>query len=887
MPTTTGELAERLTRFCVETLEALERHHLPGWQIPRTFAGHEVGADVRADACFTLAHLADAGVAEVAGEPVDTVLTRLLGRVDGRSTHTFFSYRIAETLLRGGPFAGNRLAAGLDDGQRAELERAVDSSDWLELLDAKVLPRNYAAVLARCELGRHRLGLIDDTATLDRLVDRARKVLAGNPRRALDDSNDRIGRYDIYTADVWLFCEPLAPLLGPVWGEGLAAALDLVLLVGARDGSAVAWGRSVGDLSAALTLELGALALSEGHAGERDGVWLRRATDAAATVMAGFDPDGVSTAHRGRNQDSYRGPARRLQLTLDLLGKVAWAAGALGRAPADLQAAPIAEAYPEGDHWVSFEDGRPAGVWAHRSTGVDTVVPFVGTTRSHYLPALHQPGTWEVPVDRDLPCWTPLVVAGFRRHTAGGVPTSVVHEPGAVTVAWDGFPVSGKGLDGDDPGPPLPGTRTVRLAVEGRTVVVEDRLTFERPPTAVGLAVPEVAGRPLRVEWDCASPHLATAVTVEGLGEWRTPTGEIGRVHQIDLEPATELAYTARVTPLLRVASTEPDHHYSRSLYRPLADRAVIARRPPVGWRARPTDRLADADVLHLHWPEWLAFDDLDTHRAVIDRLADADVPVVWTAHNLTPHEKRPEAFDPIYQAWAGAVRGVIHHSAWGQERMRDRYRFRDDCLHQVIPHGHFGGLWARAGLPSRDEAEERLDLAPAALRIGVVGAPRAEKLVQVVIDAVAACRRDDVELVCWSLGPGDTVPDDPRITIAEPYAMVEPAAYATRLATCDVLALVFDPDGEMLGTGAAADAVGLGLPALRSDWGYLVEALGDAGLPAGHTVDSVAAAIDALTPETLDRARAAALARRADLDWAALADDTFALFEQAVLSRH
>ena len=28
----------------VETLEALERHHLPGWRIPRTFAGHAVGS---------------------------------------------------------------------------------------------------------------------------------------------------------------------------------------------------------------------------------------------------------------------------------------------------------------------------------------------------------------------------------------------------------------------------------------------------------------------------------------------------------------------------------------------------------------------------------------------------------------------------------------------------------------------------------------------------------------------------------------------------------------------------------------------------------------------------------------------------------------------------
>lgn len=883
--TTPATLADRLTDACVATLEAAERTHLPGWRIPRTFAGHEVAADVRADVCFTLTHLADAGVSEVAGTPIDDVLRRLLAEVDGRSTHTFFSYRIAETLLRHGPLAGNPLVEGFSDAQVAELVQAIDSSDWLELMDAGVLPRNYAAVLSRCALGQHRLGLSDGTEALDRLVDRARAVLEENPRRALDDSNDRIGRYDIYTADVWLFCEPLGPLLGPVWEEGLRAALDLVLAVGARDGSAVAWGRSVGDLSAALTLELAALALAEGLAPGREGVWLRRAVGAADTVLAGFDAEGVSTAHVRRTQDSYRGPARRLQMTYDLLGKVAWAAGALRRGPAEVRPAPVAEAYPRADRWIAFEDARPAGAWAHRSAGADLVVPFVGTTRSHYLPAPHQPGTWEVPVDRDLPCWTPLVVAGLRRHTAGGVPASVQHGPDGVTARWDELPVSGKGLDGDEPGPPLPGTRTARLRVEGRSLVLDDHLTFERPPTAVGLAVPEAEGRPLRVEWSCPTPHATTTVDVGGLTEWRSFTGEIARVHQIDLDPATELAYSVRVTPLLRVATTEPDHHYSRSLYGPMAGTVVITP-PPVGWRAPAGARLRDVDVLHAHWPEWLAFDDLAAHEAIIEQLADADVPVVWTAHNLTPHQKRPEVYDAIYAAWAEAAAGVVHHSAWGEARMRDRYRFAEDCLHAVIPHGHFGDLWAGAGLPSRAEAETRLGLAPAGLRIGVVGAPRAEKLVQEVLDGVAACGRDDVQLACWSLGPDDVVPDDPRIVVAAPYREVQPAAYATRLAACDVLALVFDPDGEMLATGAAADAIGLGLPALRSDWGYLVETLGGAGIPVGHTAGSIAAALDALTDADLAAARAAAEARRPELDWRTLAPRTVDLFEQVVLTR-
>ena len=46
------------------------------------------------------------------------------------------------------------------------------------------------------------------------------------------------------------------------------------------------------------------------------------------------------------------------------------------------------------------------------------MVPFVGATRSQYLPALHRPGRWEVPVDRDLPTWTPLVIDRLKALSA-------------------------------------------------------------------------------------------------------------------------------------------------------------------------------------------------------------------------------------------------------------------------------------------------------------------------------------------------------------------------------------------------------------------------------------------------------------------------------------
>ncbi len=74
---------------------------------------------------------------------------------------------------------------------------------------------------------------------------------------------------------------------------------------------------------------------------------------------------------------------------------------------------------------------------------------------------------------------------------------------------------------------------------------------------------------------------------------------------------------------------------------------------PPIGTFARSGVTLDQLDALHLHWPEWFAMDDLDEHRRLVAQLAEHRIPVVWTAHNLTPHDKRPDAFDPIYQVWA------------------------------------------------------------------------------------------------------------------------------------------------------------------------------------------------------------------------------------------
>lgn len=860
-PATVVDVRDALRDLVVEQLEHLVAHHLPGWRVPRVFAGHPVGPDVRADLAFTLGFLADAGVDDVAGTALADAIATVLRPIDGRATHSFFSYRVAETLARYGPFDGNTLTRGWTDAERANLARACRSDGYIRRYERGQLPRNYAAVLARVELARQRIGLLDDAAALDRLVAATRELFEANPSGYLDDSQSGIGRYDIYTADVYLFTRPLADRLGPVWRRGFASALALVERTMAGNGAAITWGRSIGALATCLTAELGALALAEGLTDE-PAAWLAR-TDLATRRFHDWVHEGLITAHQHRSTYAYRGPHRRLQMTLDCLGKLAEAAALLTRAPQpQLAAAPLAEVLPDRHELVVLDPEHHAGVWTFRSRHLAFVVPFVGATVSDYLPAPRNPGLFEVPVDAMLPTGVPFLWSRGAQHVGGGLPASVVPAGDGLVATYDGFPGSYE-LERAADAQPFPGQRRVTYRVDGRTLCVEEALRFDEPPDALALQLTETAGRPLRVELTADVPHTTTTVDVSGLKEYRSFWAELPVVHQIDVEPASDVTIRWSATPLLRVASSAAPHHYARAVFEPLsADVRHVAFPAEAFLAAGARERgalLRAIDVLHLHWPEWFLRHDAGAHREAVEALAEHDVRVLWTQHNLEPHTKRD--LHELYATWAAAADAVVHHSEWGMAQCLDRYAYRPGALHRVVPHVHWGHDIAPDADLDRAEIEADLGLPPCAIRIGVLGAPRREKRVGRLMRAFARTRRDDLGLFVTSLR-NEEVPDDPRIT-AIPYVQTSRRRYNAYLATMDVLALPFAPTG-MLTTGLVGDVVGAGIPALVSSWPYLAEALGDAGIPMGDTVDEMTAALEALDAPALARARAASAALQA-----------------------
>ena len=855
-------LADSIAAWTRCQVETLIEQYCPAWQVPRMFAGHPVGSDVRADLAYTVGLLEAAGEPIVAGLAAGEAVATVLRSIDGPATHTFFSYRVAETLARYGRFTDNPLLAGWSEAERANVAEACDSSAWIALLDQGALPANYAAVLARCELARCGLGLPVDEASLARLVDRLAALFTRHPRGWHDDSPAGAGRYDIYMADLYLFAEPLAASsrfgaqLAASWLHGMDCVLDLVEKIGARNGAAFPWGRSTGALALCMTMELGALAAGRGL---RDpAFWLGR-TAHAFERFQDWMSGGLIAAHRNRSPYSYRGIHRWLQMTLDALGKLAWAAVALRRAAATLEPAPSSALFPLHDELVAFSDSPCAGVWTYRSRAMGFVLPIVGSTLNDYLPSPQAPGLLEVPVEIDLPTGVPLLVRGGTRFTCGGAPRSMTHEPGRVRLVWDRFPQAGV-WDCTPETPALAGSRTVEIEVCGAELRAEEELRFTEIPDDVGFQFADSAARPLRVTFTSEQPHRVTTIDTAGLKEYRSFWGELRRVHQVDFEPAAEIHFGWTVAPILRVATSVSRHHYNRGLYDPLAGR-VAESQFPFEWLGDPAAAdeayLRQQDIFHLHWPEWISHS-IDVHRALLARLRAADVRIVWTQHNLVPHY-RDAALTEVYQLWAGAADALIHHSSYGARRMTERYAFRSDAIHRVIPHPHFGHLMAAGLAADRTAVEGELGLPACAIRLGIVGAPRPEKDVQLVLDAFAACRRRDLGLFVTSLGPNDRVPNDPRIT-ALPYEMTDRSTYDRRLCVLD--ALVFPiRAGDLLTSGVVGDAVGAGLPSVVSDWEFLREILGDAALCYGSTQAELTRCFETLAPERLARAAAAARA--------------------------
>lgn len=870
-----GEIADRLLRFVESGLTDFADYVAPGLRLPGSYAGHAIADDTRADLLYVMGLLTEAGVSHVAGADLQSEAINLLDDVTGTEVEGFYSYRIAETALRMGEI-------GRPNARRQNVLDAARSPRLIaDLLQSSPKHRrNFLVVGTRCLWARARLeGL--EPADLQPLLNRVAEMFTSSTTGWINDAHGALAQYDIYSPDMYLLAEPFAEWLGSCWRNGFEKVVNDLDVLAQPDG-AIVWGRSVGALSSAMTIAVGAVCAerSVGKATER---WLARIPEAVDAMGPWFD-HGVITAHKGRASDVYRGSSRRLQMTLDIYGKMLLAARSLRRCKAGTATFQDSFAWPPADKLITFDDGSRSAAWAYRSRDLSFVLPVMHGYSAEYLPSPRQPGVFEQPVvgpPTMIPTIYTRVLVGGQSQSVQLVPAglarTVTHEDHGLRVEHAGWaPI---GADQSHPHA-IGGSRRASYRVRGRVLEVQERLivdTHALPgtgPSAHGSIVVlagDTADQPVQLSAGPDAKRLEIDTT--GMTEWRSHWGTSSRVQQLELPLAHEVDFTWRLTRGLRIASTDLDHQYSQALYGPMQGKAAVI---PAGPPDRDlTGRLRQVDIFHLAWPErWSGVDPAVTAR-VIEQVRNADALIVWTQHNLVPHRRKDEAGFATYAQWAEAANLVIHHSEYGRAVALATYAYGRQTKHVVLPHGAWSEHHREYAAVTRTEVEREEHWPPSPLRLAVVGQPRDEKDVQLVIDAVEATSRRDVQLVARAT-PG-MASRDARVIVD--YGHLSDRRFHRRMKAFDAIVLPFKPQG-MLATGTIFDCIGAGVPPIISEWEYLTEVLGEAGIRFGSTVADLTARIDTLSEPELARSRQATVALRERYRWSAISLRTLAIFE-------
>jgi beta-1,4-mannosyltransferase len=158
-------------------------------------------------------------------------------------------------------------------------------------------------------------------------------------------------------------------------------------------------------------------------------------------------------------------------------------------------------------------------------------------------------------------------------------------------------------------------------------------------------------------------------------------------------------------------------------------------------------------NVLHLNWPHFDYYhEDADLMGARMRRfvarleLARAlGYKLVWTAHNIYPHNRRHQAIDHECRvAICRLATAVITHCDAARAEVERRFAPRSALF--VIPHGHFIDVYARKF--TRSEARADLGIPPDAFVYGFFGSMQAYKGLEELIEAFCGLGQQDAWLV-------------------------------------------------------------------------------------------------------------------------------------------
>jgi glycosyltransferase involved in cell wall biosynthesis len=208
-------------------------------------------------------------------------------------------------------------------------------------------------------------------------------------------------------------------------------------------------------------------------------------------------------------------------------------------------------------------------------------------------------------------------------------------------------------------------------------------------------------------------------------------------------------------------------------------------------------------DVLHFNWPHFDYYDDDATimtrqMRAFVRRLElarELGYKVVWTAHNLYPHNRIHQDIDHLCRLEiCRLATAVIAHCEVAADAIRRTFD-RSRALF-VIPHGHFIGVYTNP--LTRTQARALLGVPAEAFAYGFFGSIQPYKGVEQLIDSFRRLPSDDAWLVASGGGVDDyletirrRVAEQPRV-ILRTYPRAPSEDIALIMSAADVVVLPF-----------------------------------------------------------------------------------------------
>jgi glycosyltransferase involved in cell wall biosynthesis len=310
---------------------------------------------------------------------------------------------------------------------------------------------------------------------------------------------------------------------------------------------------------------------------------------------------------------------------------------------------------------------------------------------------------------------------------------------------------------------------------------------------------------------------------------------------------------------------------------------SVIAAEPyRSGWW-----REVEADVVHLHWLEAIEWEEGAATAAVtrvraatllenLRGLRTRGTRVVWTVHNLHPHESRhPELDAELGRAVIGEVDAVVVHSEFAARRVRAELGEPRALI--VAPHGHYGTAYPPE-VRARAWIREQLGLPADAFVYLMFGMLRRYKRVPEAARAFRALPDPDARLLIAGAPHPDTLDElraavdgEPRIMLDLEYvADDEVAAYH---AAAD--AAVFN-HAEVFSSGAVILALSYGLPVVIPE----ASGAGEIALPGAAETFAAGELTDALARVRAGDRRAAALASAAACTWERTAERVLTAYD-------